>query len=564
MMHHQQLPPDILDLVVEARVKAAQKAALIELARTSFFHYAQAMAPHFCEGGHYKANMATKVLCDALQKGFEDSLQGLRPKLLLNMPPRNGKTLHVTRLFPSWCMGRSSSYETIIVSYNEKIATTQMSRPLREVLLLPLYQEIFPGVTLSRDSTALEAWRATNNSQVQATGIGGSVTGVGANLLVIDDPYKNGSEANSKLVRNEVELMFSDTLYTRLYQNSFMVLVQTRWHVDDLSGKFLKDSKNPVEGYIPWRSVIFRAEAEHYEYYDVANGTVLYEDAPIAAREIDARGLLHFRNPGDLLNPDLFNARTLKDARLSMNPSQYASLYQQKPIADSGIYFNPSRFQYYSKDEMPDLSMCNVMTGWDFAISLSASADDNVAITIAQTPNNDLYILPDITVFKGAANIKNNWLDKPRKYGNISGTYAAAYESHNIYKTVEHELKLAERNANMVFKKIPVKPIKDKVARSMKFQAYVDEGRVYLPDESHGHAVWSVVSTFVTECAGFTGQPGGDDDMVDSASTAITELSRLSPRAYRNPVYAGKELHRYDGAYARREEASRSSFMGTI
>lgn len=562
--------PNELQLLIDTynnRVAYEQK---ILRAREDFHAFCELMAPMFCpedprrKGTTYKQGPFTRILCAALQQAYDDSRAGMYPRLVINVPPRHGKSLHVTQLFPAWCMGRDSQTQYIVSAYNTDLALNPFSMNIQAVLKNPLFQEIFPGVTIDPSKKALSDWLTTNGCSIVAAGIDGAITGRGGHVLILDDPYKNWEEGQSATTRRIVNDAWDTTYSTRLYENSIVILVQTRWHMDDLAGRFLRESQDPPnDEYVRWRSLVFRALADTYEYY--GHGQLYFEEAPLSKAEMDERGLVFFRAPGEALHPEHLGAQYLKGQRAQITPQAWASLYQQAPIPTGGTYFDPANFKYYGKDEAPDLLRCNVVTGWDFALKDSQKADNNVAITVAQDANNHWYVL-DVVTFKGIAHLHTYWPEVASQYAltnkararqamNTTGTYTVAYEDHNIYKAKEYELGKIERDRGLVLRKEGVKPIGDKVARSTLFQVKLMRGEIYLPGEGHDPALIARIRDFVIECAAFTGVKGGKDDRVDAMATAAIVLDKKRPIRYEDthnaPVTAirrgGYNFHRAKG-----------------
>ena len=152
------------------------------------------------------------------------------------MPPRHGKSELASRRFPAWFMGRNPDSSIIHASYGQELAT-DFGRDVREIVNSDEYAKVFEGKKLSQDATAANKWRiADHRGEYFAVGVGTAATGRGADLLIIDDPIKNREEADSLTERERVWGWFRSTAFTRLQPNAKIIVIQTRWHDDDLSG----------------------------------------------------------------------------------------------------------------------------------------------------------------------------------------------------------------------------------------------------------------------------------------------------------------------------------------
>ena len=163
---------------------------------------------------------------------------GEMKRLMIFMPPRHSKSETVTVRYTAWRMLREPGSNIILGSYNQRLAN-RFSRKVRRI--------VGSGIPLSKERKAADEWETLDGGSLCAVGVGAGVTGYGANLVVIDDPVKNRSEAESKAYRENTWDWFNDDIYTRLEPNAAVILIQTRWHEDDLAGRLLNESKNGGE-----------------------------------------------------------------------------------------------------------------------------------------------------------------------------------------------------------------------------------------------------------------------------------------------------------------------------
>lgn len=228
-------------------------------------------------------------------------------RLIVEMPPRHGKTLSVSRLYPTWHLGRNPDHRVILVSYGADLAE-KSGRAARNIVASKAYGEVFPAVSLARDSKSISAWDIEGrDGGMDVLGIGAGATGKGAHLLVIDDPIKNREQAESELWRDKVWESYTDDLYTRLEPGGAIIVMMTRWHEDDLIGRLLTREVGK------WARLRLPALAE--------------PDDPLG------------RSEGAALWPERYPANVLNDIGLTLGTYGWNALYQQAPRPREGAMF---------------------------------------------------------------------------------------------------------------------------------------------------------------------------------------------------------------------------------
>lgn len=270
-------------------------------------------------------------------------------RLVVMMPPRHGKTASISRLFPTWFLGRNPDSRVIMASYGATLAEKN-SRYARNVLAMPKYQAVFPSVTLSKDSAARDAWDlAGHDGGLDAVGVGSGVTGKGGNLIVVDDPVKSREEAESPVYRDKVWDWYTDDLYTRLEPHGALIVVQTRWHEDDLSGRLLKTQGDK------W--------------------TVL--------------SLPAISDQGAALWPERFPLAVLEDIRGTLGEYAWSALYQQRPVPAEGGLFKRANFNIITT--IPECTQR--VRFWDLAMSEKTSADYSVGTLMGMGADGRIKVL---------------------------------------------------------------------------------------------------------------------------------------------------------------------------
>ena len=215
--------------------------------------------------GRWKRAKHLDLLCDYLEQVDLGEIE----RLIITMPPRHGKSMTVTESFPSWFIGRNPERRVIEVSYGAELAK-RFGRSNRRKIE-EFGADIF-DITIARDNATLTNWSIEGHSGgMISAGIGGSITGQGADLLVIDDPIKNRKEAESLTYRESIWAEWQDTLSSRLHPGGRVVIIMTRWHEDDLVGRLLKQDNT-------WRLINLPALAEDNDILGREEGQALWPE----------------------------------------------------------------------------------------------------------------------------------------------------------------------------------------------------------------------------------------------------------------------------------------------
>lgn len=282
------------------------------------------------------------------------------------MPPRHGKSELATKKFPAWCLGKDPTLPFIQTSYSAGLAEG-FGQDTKDILQSEQYKTIFPEAQLRKDSKSKGNWQLTKGGSYMAVGIGGPITGRGARIAVIDDPLKNRQEAESETYRDMVWNWYTSTLYTRLEGYGAVIVIQTRWHYDDLVGRLLeqmekdKEAENP---YDDWTVINFPAIADEDEYV----------------------GGVCVRKQGDPLWPQKFDVANLQTIRQIQGVYDWSALYQQEPISSETQEFRETYFRYFEDVDI-DNKYVRYYTTVDPAISQNDKADNTVVLTCAKEVN---------------------------------------------------------------------------------------------------------------------------------------------------------------------------------
>jgi predicted phage terminase large subunit-like protein len=279
---------------------------------------------------------------------------GLQDRLMVFMPPGSAKSTYTSDLFPAWFLAQGRDRRVIATSNTADLAGT-FSRRVRGRI-----REHGPALGYQLEREAEDLWTTTNGGEYRAAGIGGVITGLRADLALIDDPVKSREEADSAARRARVWEWFQDDLRTRLRPGAAVVVVQTRWHEDDLSGRLLQGQRDQ------WRVVSLPAEAE--------------EDDPLG------------RKPGEMLWGDdgYGYAASLTRVKAEASTRSWSALYQQRPVPDTGDYFHSEWL--HLADSLPDRATMRIYGGSDYAVTANGG-DYTVHMVVGMDPNGRLWLL---------------------------------------------------------------------------------------------------------------------------------------------------------------------------
>jgi hypothetical protein len=268
------------------------------------------------------------LIMQAIQRCIETA----RGRLMIFAPPGSAKSTYASVVAPAWAMGRKPNTQIILGSYGTSIAAKQ-SRKVRSIVRNPNYTSLWAErPTLAEDQRAVDDWQLTNGSSMMAAGLLAGITGNRADGVIIDDPVANREQADSAAIREKIYNEFLDTAMTRAKPKMWAIIIQTRWHEEDLAGAILPADYNGESGRIKcrdsqtWEVLCIPAEAE---------------------REDDVLG----RKPGEFLWPEWFPASHWTTWRDNPRAARtWAALYQQRPAPFSGIHFNREMFKRYDPD----------------------------------------------------------------------------------------------------------------------------------------------------------------------------------------------------------------------
>lgn len=424
--------------------------------------------------GKWKQARHLLLLCNLLEQVERGELD----RLMITMPPRHGKSMTVTESFPSWFIGRNPERRVIEVSYGSELAQKFGQSNRRKID--EFGQEIF-NVKISKDNASKTNWSIDNHAGgMISAGIGGSITGQGADLLIIDDPIKNRKEAESMTYRESIWAEWQDTLSSRLHPGGRVVLIMTRWHEDDLCGRLLAQAPED------WLLINLPALAEEN---DILN-----------------------RNEGQALWPEHgFNEQWCMAKKAGLGVRSWESLYQGHPRPADGNLFKLSMFRrfkvvnncYQVDGKIYERSACKIYQTCDVAGSMKSSADYFVLGTFAICPNGELLVLD---IFRERLEGPDQPALIMRKYQEYRPLMIGV-ESANMGLTLYQQLR------RMGLPVVELKPEADKFTRAIPAAARYEAGMVYHME----NALW--LNDLEAELTAFPN--GSHDDQTDVISYAV-------------------------------------------
>jgi predicted phage terminase large subunit-like protein len=466
----QNLPPaaqqKVGQLIAEARkVTTKQKAS------NDFMAYVNYVWPSFIHGRHH-VKMA---------RAFERVARGEVKRLIINMPPRHTKSEFASYLLPSWFLGMYPGKKIIQTSHTAELAVG-FGRKVRNLVDSDAYKDIFPDVALQSDSKAAGRWATNYGGDYFAIGIGGAVTGKGADLLIIDDPHSEQeaalSEVNPEIYDKTYE-WYTSGPRQRLQPGGAIVIVMTRWSKKDLTGQVLKAAA--------------QRSGEEWEV-------------------IDFPAILPSGKP---LWPEFWSLRELAALKEELPNGKWMAQYMQQPTSDVSAIIKREWWQIWPDDEPPFCEF--VIQSWDTAFLKTERSDYSACTTWG------VFYKPDATGINRANIILLNAFKDRMEFPELKQRAFREYKEWNP-DTLVVEAKAA--GSPLIFELramgIPVQeytPTKgnDKIARLNSVADIFASGMVWVPNTS-----WA--EELVEEVASF---PSGEhDDMVDSMSQALLRYRR--------------------------------------
>ncbi len=426
----------------QARVSALDEIARRSAARTSMLAFTQL----FSKEQPYQTGWVHEEVAAHLDAFMEACERKLSPRLMIFLPPRSGKSELVSRCFPPYLLGHHPNWEVVCVSATDGFATA-LGMDVRNIVNHPTYRELFPKFARDPSTAAADEFLTLARGGYKALGVGGQLVGRGAHVLIIDDPISGQEMADSETQRQKLWDWYSGVARNRLAPGGGIIVMHTRWHEDDLAGRLLQLNSDG------WAVYSYPAIAE--------------EDEP-------------HRSVGDALFPERWPLSELESLRRDMLPRHWASLYQQNPTPDDGLFFKEEWLDghWEKPNEVPDL---RCFLSVDLAIGEKTTNDYTVIAPFGVDRLGNIHYLS--TMMRARLNsydIVENMLNLAERHK----VQMICIEAGHISKTLGPHLKKRMRERKLNIGTYDMVPSRDKLARAATMQARMQMGRIRFPDTS--------------------------------------------------------------------------------
>ncbi len=455
--------PEILRLL-----RLLDEAKERENARESYLGFVKMMWPGFIDGRHHK------IMADA----FERVARGELKRLIINMPPRHTKSEFASYLLPAWFLGLYPEKKVIQTAHTAELAVG-FGRKVRNLVGSKDYQGVFPGVGLQSDSKAAGRWSTSKGGEYFAIGVGGAVTGKGADLLIIDDPHSEQEAMIGQFdgsVYDKVFEWYSSGPRQRLQPGGAIVIVMTRWAKRDLTGQIINASVKK-EGSSEWEVI-----------------------------ELPA-----IMPSGEPLWPEFWSLDELQRLKIELPISKWSAQYQQDPTSEEGALIKRDWWNVWEDEKPPPCEA--VIIAMDTAFSKTERSDYSACVTfgVFNHPNGVGKPIPNLILLDA-------WKDK-LEFPELKATTVQYHKNWQpdmfiVEKKASGAPLIAElRNAGVPVQEFtPTRATGDKIVRVNAITDIFASGVVWAPEDQFAIDV-------VEECAAF---PSGDhDDYVDAVTMAL-------------------------------------------
>ena len=466
-------------------IRISRQAAIHELKRRAARQNLSAFVTFTLKD--YDMGWVHQEVCDALDKFLDDVHKKKSPRLIICMPPRSGKSELASRRFPGYALGRNPDLSIIACSYSADLAS-RFNRDVQRIIDSEEYKEVFPSTALSgrggafiRTSDLFEV--VDHAGSYRSTGVGGGITGQGADILLIDDPVKDRAEADSATVRQSVWDWYTSTAYTRLSPGGGVIVMATRWHMDDLIGRLISASES--------------GQGDKFKVINYA-----------AIAEADETN----RKTGEALHPSRYPLDRLLEIKRTIGSRDWEALYQQHPVPDGGATFRSEWLRRWNDKNTPPAWDTKVVS-WDMTFKDTNTADFVVG-QLWGVKGSSFYLLDQVRGRMDFVRTRQVFIEFARKHSDAVG------------KLVEDKANgsaIISSLQSAVTGLIPITPHESKEARASSVAPLFEAGNVFIPENRAEHP-W--VDGFVRELLEFPSS--AHDDQVDACTQALNYLNKSS------------------------------------
>ncbi len=443
------------------------EAVEAELRRRDLLEFVRASVPG------YEAGWVHHEVCARLEAFSRAVAAGQSPRLMLLMPPRHGKSLLSSERLPAWHLGHHGDHNIVVASYGQDLSN-RFSLRCRDVCREPWFEATFPDFAFHRDRQLIQSWETAQGGGYRAVGIGGALTGMGAHLLILDDIIRDYEQADSAAYRDKAWDWYQAVAYTRLMPGAGVLVLNTRWHDDDLAGRLLDAQADEGE---QWEVIRFPAVAEDDEEH---------------------------RKAGEPLHPERYPLAKLQAIRRTIGAYKWSALYQQRPTPQGGGIFRKDWLRHHEG------------AGGRF---------DLVAISVDATFKETLYGSFVVLQVWGRRGSKAHLLDQRRGRWSFTRTLTEIERLRRDWPAASAIYIEDKANGPAILDTlrqhtsgvIPVSPRGSKQARAHATAPLFEAGDVLLPPEG---TPW--LGDYLAELLNFPAAKS--DDQVDATTQALSKL----------------------------------------
>ena len=451
------LPPDVRKEFMKLAIRLGEKKKESKI-HSDFLTFVKHMWPEFIEGSHHKI----------ISEKFNKLATGEIKRLIINMPPRHTKSEFASTLLPAWMIGKHPDLKIIQSTHTTELAV-RFGRKAKNIIDSEEYKKVFK-TTLREDSKAAGRWETNSKGEYFAAGVGGAITGRGADLLIIDDPHSEQDALNAQALERAYE-WYTSGPRQRLQPGGRIVLVMTRWNQKDLTGKLLNAQKESKAD--QWEVIEFPAI--------LPNGKPAW--------------------------PEYWKLEELEGVKASLSIGKWNAQWMQNPTAEEGSIIKREWWQTWEKEQMPHLH--HVIQSYDTAFIKKESADYSAITTWGVFyPSEDSG--PNLIL-----------LDAVKERFEFPELRRVAMEQYQYWnpETIIIESKASGLPLTYELRKMGLPVVNftpsrgnDKHTRVNAVAPLFESGKIWAPDLKFAEEV-------IEECAAF---PYGDhDDLVDSMTQAV-------------------------------------------
>lgn len=465
------LLPEPVQQKVGVLIAEARRAKAKEVAENDFMAYVNYVWPIFIHGRHH----------EKMARAFERVAEGRCKRLIINMPPRHTKSEFASYLLPSWFLGKFPGKKVIQTSHTAELAVG-FGRKVRNLVNSDRYKDLFPDVALQADSKAAGRWATNYSGEYFAIGVGGAVTGKGADLLIIDDPHSEQEAALAEInpeIYDKTYEWYTSGPRQRLQPGGAIVVVMTRWSKRDLTGQVVKASAQ--RGGDEWEVIEFPA------LFD--NGKPLW--------------------------PEFWSQKELLALKEELPNAKWMAQYQQNPTSETSAIVKREWWQTWEEEDPP---WCDfTLMSWDTAFEKNNRADYSACTLWGVFYKADDAGTPQANIML---------INAFRKRMEFPELKQKALEEYKEWKPDSIIIEKKASGAPLIYEMramgIPVQeftPVRgnDKISRLNAVSDLFASGRVWAPNTQWAEEVIDEVASF----------PAGEhDDYVDSVSLALMRFRR--------------------------------------